>query len=154
MAAARGARTFFDGAAMSDDNVLPFPNMITRIDALAKAAGFSFRYYTLVNRMPVAVHCAAGWAHQIGRREMMQRTCGVDPWRVDETVIGDARVSTAFLGVDHRFSSQGPPILFETMIFCGRLEGFQNRCCTWEEAEKMHADAVRQVRAGRLRVVR
>ena len=28
-------------------------------------------------------------------------------------------VSTVFLGIDHRFSSSGPPIVFETMVFGG-----------------------------------
>ena len=59
-----------------------------------------------------------------------------------------------FLGLNHNFLREGPPILFETMIFGGRLDHFQNRCATWAEAEAMHAEAVRLVRAGHLRVVR
>lgn len=44
-------------------------------------------------------------------------------------------------------------MLFETMIFGGKLDEFQDRCCT-DEAEAMHAEAVRLVRAGHLRVVK
>lgn len=32
-------------------------------------------------------------------------------------MIGDWRVSTVFLGLDHNFSDTGPPILWETMVF-------------------------------------
>jgi len=28
-------------------------------------------------------------------------------------------VSTVFLGLDHNFSSKGPPVVFETMVFGG-----------------------------------
>lgn len=53
---------------------------------------------------------------------------------------GDVRVSTVFLGLDHSFDD-GPPLLFETMIFGGPHDGFQERCSTWEEAEKQHQNA-------------
>lgn len=140
---------------MSDDDdnkVLPFP--VQRIDELAKSLGFAFRYYTLVNRVPVVIDTPVQWAEEIARRTMMQRDYDVDPWRVDETFIGQARVSTVFIGLDHRMGGDGPPALFETMIFGGRLDEFQNRCCTWDEAERMHAEAVRLVRGGHLRVIK
>jgi hypothetical protein len=31
--------------------------------------------------------------------------------------VGDVRISTVFLSIDHSFGGDGPPILFETMIF-------------------------------------
>jgi len=37
---------------------------------------------------------------------------------VAKTKVGDAEVSTVFLGLDHAFMG-GPPILYETMIFGG-----------------------------------
>lgn len=62
-------------------------------------------------------------------------------------------VSTIFLGLDHNFANMGPgqskhkPILFETMIFgTTQLPDYQTRCCTWAEAEEMHAFAVAQLR--------
>jgi hypothetical protein len=30
--------------------------------------------------------------------------------------VGESHVSTVFLGIDHDFSSSGPPLLFETLI--------------------------------------
>lgn len=35
----------------------------------------------------------------------------------------------------------GPPILFETMIFGGEHDQYQERCSTWEQARKAHPDA-------------
>lgn len=37
---------------------------------------------------------------------------------VDNTQVGIFEVSTVFLGLDHGWG-QGPPVLWETMIFCG-----------------------------------
>jgi hypothetical protein len=65
---------------------------------------------------------------------------------VARTQIGDALVSTVFLGFDHRYGD-GPPILFETMIFSSPLAGYQKRCCTWAEAEQQHEEACRLLRA-------
>lgn len=38
--------------------------------------------------------------------------------RVATTEVGDHRISTVFLGLDHQFGA-GPPLLFETMVFKG-----------------------------------
>lgn len=65
--------------------------------------------------------------------------------RVGDDMIGDVRVSTVFLGFDHAHLG-GPPLLFETMIFGGSEDGYQDRCSTWEQAEAQHANAVAMVR--------
>jgi len=52
--------------------------------------------------------------------------------------IGDVKISTIFLGLDHSFG-QGPPLLFETMVFGGDADGDMDRYSTWEEAEQGHA---------------
>lgn len=57
--------------------------------------------------------------------------------KIDGQNVGQVRVSTIFLGLDHSFGN-GPPLLFETMIFGGPLDQEQERCSTWEEAEKQH----------------
>lgn len=46
-------------------------------------------------------------------------------------------VSTVFLGIDHNYFKKGPPLVFETMVFGGQQD-YQERCATYEEAEKMH----------------
>ena len=66
--------------------------------------------------------------------------------RVAQTKIGGARVSTVFLGIDHRHSGNGPPILFETMIFGGARDGWQERYATWDDAQAGHARAVYMLR--------
>jgi hypothetical protein len=60
---------------------------------------------------------------------------------VAETDIAHVSVSTVFLGL-HRFSRAGPPQIFETMIFGGPEDGWQERCATWEEAEALHQRAI------------
>lgn len=57
----------------------------------------------------------------------------------------DVEVSTVFLGLDHNFMDEGPPILFETMIFGGEHDMYQDRYTTWEEAELGHLAAVRML---------
>ena len=53
----------------------------------------------------------------------------------------EVNVSTVFLGLDHSFSG-GTPILFETMIFGGEHDQYQERYATYEEAEAGHIVAV------------
>jgi hypothetical protein len=64
-----------------------------------------------------------------------------------DKVTPEIRVSTVFLGLEHNFGKPGPPILFETMVFGGPLDGEQERYCTWDEAEKGHAAMLEKVRA-------
>lgn len=64
---------------------------------------------------------------------------------VKQEMIGDVRVSTVFLGIDHNWS-EGPPILFETMIFGGEHDQHQERSSTWKSAEAMHDKACAMVR--------
>lgn len=65
----------------------------------------------------------------------------------NEKVGGDTRVSTVFLGLDHSFGDDGPPVLFETMVFGGPLDEEQARYHTWEEAEAGHAAMMARVRS-------
>jgi hypothetical protein len=64
--------------------------------------------------------------------------------RVGLTEIGDIRISTVFLRIDHSFGF-GEPVLFETMIFGGKNDEYQERYTTWNEAEKGHEVAVKLV---------
>lgn len=61
------------------------------------------------------------------------------------------RVSTVFLGIDHRFLDDGPPLVFETMVFWegnGRtLDNLQWRYSDWDSAAHGHQKAVDSVRA-------
>jgi hypothetical protein len=62
--------------------------------------------------------------------------------------IGDSTVSTIYLGLDHNFLQGGPPILWETMVFGGKLAHKQTRCAgSREQAEAMHAAMIEKVKA-------
>lgn len=63
--------------------------------------------------------------------------------------IGDILVSTVFLGLNHNFDPDGPPLLFETMVF--GLPDVGEPCWryhTWEEAEAAHKIIVDAVISG------
>lgn len=69
---------------------------------------------------------------------------------VAQTMVGTVRVSTVFLGLDHNWKDSGDPILFETMIFGGPHDGYQERYSHWEEAECGHWQAVQLARQSRI----
>jgi hypothetical protein len=53
----------------------------------------------------------------------------------------DVVISTIFLGINHQFGC-GPPLLYETMVFGGRLDGTQQRYETELEAVEGHTALV------------
>lgn len=59
----------------------------------------------------------------------------------DDHVYG-CRVSTIFMGLDHSFGGNGLPIVFETMIFGGVNDQYQERYSTYKEAEEGHRQAI------------
>lgn len=61
------------------------------------------------------------------------------------TEMGDIRVSTVFLGLDHNWGN-GPPLIFETMVFGGLLDEEQDRYSTWDEAKIGHEAMCERVR--------
>lgn len=67
---------------------------------------------------------------------------------VAQTTVGNVRVSTVFLGIDHNWSPRGPPLLFEGMIFGGTHDEEQRRYSTRDEAERGHAELVAMARSG------
>lgn len=67
---------------------------------------------------------------------------------VADTHVGDVRISTVFLGLDHSFLEGSEPILFETMIFGGDCDEYCQRYHTWDEAETGHKECVEAVQSG------
>lgn len=68
------------------------------------------------------------------------------------TVHGEVRVSTVFLGLDHNDNREGPPILWETMVFYVNgtdddgMDQDMDRCAgNWEQAQAMHMKMVKKV---------
>lgn len=58
---------------------------------------------------------------------------------VAKTKLPDCEVSTVFLGLDHRLTNKGRPLVFETLVFGGPFADQGDRYCTWAEAEAGHA---------------
>jgi hypothetical protein len=56
------------------------------------------------------------------------------------------RVSTVFLGLDHSFREAGPPVLWETLVFGGVLDGEQHRYTSRADALRGHQAMCRRVR--------
>jgi hypothetical protein len=78
---------------------------------------------------------------------------------IKQETFGDYQVSTVFLGLDHNFSHQGPPVLWETIAFIatepkmvlGRLltrkPKYIERCAgNKEQAEAMHERMVERIK--------
>lgn len=70
---------------------------------------------------------------------------GKDRHVANET-IGDSQISTVFLGLNHSFGD-GPPLLFETLVFGGKLDQEMDRYSTWDEAEAGHKAMVERVKS-------
>ena len=74
--------------------------------------------------------------------------CETADRRVAKDYIGSAEVSTVFLGLDHNFSDRGNPILWETMVFGGPMNGEMHRCGgSREQAEAMHHRVLAEAQA-------
>lgn len=71
-----------------------------------------------------------------------------DNRRLKRDEVGNVLVSTVFLGLDHSHGMDGPPVLWETMIFGSPAHNdYQERYCTREEALAGHAEALKLVLA-------
>ena len=85
--------------------------------------------YKLVDKVPVPC-TVEEWGEMHRGNRSVARTTQPD----------GRRVSTVFLGLDHRWGDEGPPILFESMVFGpdDMNEQDMDRYCTWEEAAEGH----------------
>src|SRR5262245_16039881 len=98
---------------------------------------FESRWYILDHEhQPVPVDMMT-WAQWFARLESRH---------VADDRIGDIRISTVFMGLDHSYYDDDPPLIFETMIFGGELDGHMWRYSTWDDAEIGHKMAVKKVR--------
>ncbi len=64
-----------------------------------------------------------------------------------QTQVGEVRVSTVFLGLDHSFG-QGSPVLWETMVFGGDRDQEMHRYSSKKEAIKHHDELVKELKRG------
>lgn len=78
----------------------------------------------------------------------------MDYRRIGLDHVGPYHVSTVWLGINYNFSRQGPPIIFETMVFVGveaddplGMDMFIERYATEEQARQGHADLITLINA-------
>ena len=93
-------------------------------------------YYILENGVPKPASSMQEWGQWW---EKTDRT-------VAKTKIGKVLVSTVFLSLDHQWG-EGQPLLFETLVFRGILDGEMERYSTLDEAKAGHELMVERVRA-------
>lgn len=86
-------------------------------------------FYILDGTIPVPIPDVLTWGAWFETAER----------HVAETTLEDGtRISTVFLGIDHQWG-QGPPLLFETMVFSPAGHGGDcRRYATWQQAEQGH----------------
>lgn len=84
-------------------------------------------------------------------REEMGDWFDENNWLVKQEIVNEKFVSTVFLHICHNYLEEEKPVVFETMIKDG-LKGewlnYQERYCTWKEAEEGHKRAVQWVLDG------
>jgi hypothetical protein len=99
----------------------------------------SFGTYILEGKTPVRCDNMRVWCKWMDEADR----------RVARDEIDGILISTVFLGIDHNFDD-GPPILFETMVFDDVhkwLDNEMRRYCTWDEAEQGHRELVEEIKA-------
>jgi hypothetical protein len=109
---------------------------------------YRLKYYLLNEDHSLREVDMETWAHEFGRMDRGVAWTGNDA----------KHVSTVFLGLDHRFFGDGPPLVFETMAFVheGRTMDFgngpepvpetlaQERYSSWDDAQIGHEALVRK----------
>jgi len=91
--------------------------------------------YILVDGEPVAEPDLLKWGRWFEQADNERR--------VAETFVGDVRISTVFLGLDHGWGKER--LLFETMVFGGAHDQYQDRYPSRDEAVAGHQQVVEMV---------
>lgn len=99
-----------------------------------------FDYYILKGHEPVKVTQQEymDWYTDTGHVTSLRRD------HVDKGKKTEIMVSTVFLMVASNW--QGPPLLFETMVFGGKHNHYQRRYATWDEAIRGHEETLSMVK--------
>jgi hypothetical protein len=98
------------------------------------------RYYKLDEKRNVV---EISFEEFTSRYETMERVIRSNTFLQDwKGALVEIRVSTVFLGIDHGWSPDEPPVVFETMIFGGPESEYQERYSTEAEAIEGHEKAL------------
>jgi hypothetical protein len=92
-------------------------------------------YYKLVNKVPV--ECSLmDWVISFAKDK-----------KVDYTELGLFKVSTIFIGTDHNFSGDGPPLLYETGVFDKNNNNvYRKNYETLEQAKNGHWQIIENIK--------
>jgi len=93
--------------------------------------------YILIGKLPTPEPDIKKWA-QWYEKSGEKRRVGLTE------LPNNIKVSTVFLGIDHKYGD-GPPELFETMIFGGEHNEYCERYATWDDAYDGHKRALTMV---------
>lgn len=96
-----------------------------------------FTYILDADRRPVNVPNDVAWFRWFGNEA--NRRVALDD-------VGDVTVSTVCGGIDRSYGRAPHPLVFETMIFGGEHDRWEELAASWAEAELIHAEAVAMVR--------
>ena len=94
---------------------------------------FRFKLWILDGHEPVQVDNLVDWGEFM--EDEKRRRVGFDT--IEQPEHDRVTVSTVFLGMDHNWSG-GEPLLFESMVFGGPLDGQQYRYTCWNAALAGH----------------
>jgi hypothetical protein len=95
----------------------------------------SMKFYVLDGKTPVPVPNVLKWSKWFSNANRI-----VKQYRIE-----DVGISTVFMWFDHRWFGDGPPLLFETMVFGGSRDGQMYRYSSWDDAEIGHEMEVKRV---------
>lgn len=125
--------------------------------SIVRAFGLDRGYYNLVGRNVVPAENLIEWAK---RFEAQQRHIAISDTKIKGKK-GNVRVSTVFLGIDHSFDwyfedkdRVSKPVVFETMVFGGKLDQEQDRYSTYDEAERGHKEMLAKVRRSEMKIIK
>ena len=97
--------------------------MNTVADIITSKMSDSQYYYILDNNGETVATDAMSWAKWFEENNRV----------LIRSNFTDGTISTVFLGLNHQYG-EGPPLLFETLVFGGKLDGKMNRYSSKEEA--------------------
>lgn len=100
----------------------------------------NYQYILDDDNVPIPCHDSTVWGEFFANtnRRTVERT------QIDSDIV----VSTVFLGLDHSFVPNSPPVLFETLVFGGEHDGAMRRYYTWELAEQGHWQLIKELFPG------
>ena len=119
------------------------------IRASFRKAGIPLRekgYHFILEGEEVREVDAARWSAWFERHFVERIIARTVVHEAGTVYLASAEVSTVFLGLNHNWFGTGPPILFETMVFGGLLDGEMDRYATLADARAGHWAMVERVK--------